>query len=260
MRAGIKSLGAIVFVLGVAGCAAKPVPVKVAPPPPPPPPPVVVILPPPPPPAMPVPPLGAALSTQIPPLGIDGVRVTPNRGISREEQIWNFRAAMNVAALNCRDVAWDQMIPLYTNFLNTHKTRLNQANNAVDAEYKRNNPGKNGLRVRDTQTTAIYNYFSFPPLRVDYCNMALAKLTEANALPSTALPEYAMGALADVDSLFIRFFDAFVQYERDLVDWNLRFGPNAIQPAVSAVPVTTSPVVITSQPTVPAATPPKPTT
>lgn len=256
MRAGIKSLGAIVFVLGVAACAPKPVPVKVVPPPPPPPP-VVIVLPPPPP-VMPTPPLGAALTTVIPPLGVDGVRVTPNRGISREEQIWNFRAAMNVAALNCRSAAWDQMIPLYTTFLNTHKARLTQANNTVDAEYKKNNPGRNGLRVRDTKTTAVYNYFSFPPLRTDYCNMALTKLTEVNAVPSTSFPEYAIGALADVDGLFIRFYDGFVQYERDLADWNLRFGPNATQPAIATTPTATTPTVVTSQPAPTVITPPKP--
>ncbi len=260
MRAGIKSLGAVVFVLGVAACAPKPAPVVIAPPPPPPP--VVIYIPPPPPPVMPTIPLGSAATTEIPPLGVDGVRVTPNRGISREEQIWNFRSAMNVAALNCREVQWSQMTPLYASLLTTHKARLNQANLAVDAEYKRNNPGRNGLRVRDTKTTAVYNYFGFPPLRADYCNMALTKLTEVNAVPAEAFPEYAIGALSDIDGLFIRFYDAFVQYERDLADWNLRFGPNATQPALAPLDVapSTVPVIATPQPAAPSTLPPQPTT
>lgn len=257
MRPGIKSLGAVVFVLGVAACAPKPAPVVI---PPPPPPPVVVVLPPPPPPVMPTVPLGAAASTYIPPLGVDGVRVTPNRGISREEQIWNFRAAMNVAALNCRMPEWSQMAPLYSSFLTVHKAQLSKTNLALDAEYKRANPGKNGLRVRDTKTTAVYNYFSFPPLRTDYCNMALIKLTEVNAVPTAAFPEYAIGALSDMDGLFIRFYDAFVQYERDLADWNLRFGPNATQPASALAPAGTGPIITAPVTVVPAPTPTAPVT
>lgn len=92
MRRGMKNLAAIIMVTAVAACA--PAPVKVAPPP--------IPLPAPPPPAMPLPPGGAALSMTIPPVGLDGVRVTPNRGLSRDEQIWHFRSALNVAALNCQ--------------------------------------------------------------------------------------------------------------------------------------------------------------
>lgn len=261
MRPGLKSLGAIIFVLGVTACAPKPAPL----PPPPPPPPVIILPPPPPPPpVMPLAPYGAATTTLIPPLGSDNVRVTPNRGISREEHIWNFRIAMNVAALNCRETAWDQMIPLYSTFLNVHKARLSQANNAMDAEYRKANPGRNGLRVRDTKTAAVYNYFSFPPLRIDYCNMALGKLAEVNAVPATAFPEYSIGALSDIDGLFIRFYDAYVQYERDLADWHLRFGPNAIQPttapAIAGPVVTGPPITIQPAPAPPITVPPQPGT
>ena len=93
MRWGVKNLAAVILVGAAAACA--PAPVKVVP--------LPIPLPlSPASPAMPVPPGGAAVSMTIPPIGLDGVRVTPNRGLSRDEQIWHFRSALNVAALNCQ--------------------------------------------------------------------------------------------------------------------------------------------------------------
>lgn len=76
MRLGYKSLSTIIFATAtVSACAPPPKPL-------PPPPPVVIL---PPPPAMPLPPGGAAATTVIPPIGVDGVRMTPNRGLSMDE-------------------------------------------------------------------------------------------------------------------------------------------------------------------------------
>lgn len=218
MRRGVKSLSAIIIVSAVAACA--PTPVKVAPPPIPLPPP-----PPPPPPAMPLPPGGAALSMKIPVIGLDGVRVTPNRGLSRDEQIWHFRSALNVAALNCQGPVWGTIATEYNKFIVTHKVQLSKSSKTVDREYVKRYPGQNGLRVRDTKLTDLYNYFALPPVRTEYCDTALRKVTEANLVPKEALPEYAVGGISDIDGIFIRFYDAYVQYERDLADWNMKYAP-----------------------------------
>jgi hypothetical protein len=70
--------------------------------------------------------------------------------------------------------------------------------------------------------------------------MALRKVTEANTVPTDALPEYAIGGLADIDGVFVNFYDAYVKYERDLADWNMKYAP---KPVYAPVPVgpTTSP-------------------
>lgn len=225
MRPGVKDLTAVVFILAVAGCAAPPPP-KVVPPP-------IVVPPPPPPPAMPLPPGNAALSMAIPPIGLDGVRVTPNRGLSRDEQIWHFRSALNVAALNCQGPVWGQIATEYNKFIVTHKVLLSKTSKAVDREYVKRYPGQNGLRVRDTKMTDLYNYFALPPVRAEYCDTALRKVTEGNLVPTTAMPEYAVGGLADIDGVFIRFYDAYVQYERNLADWNMKYGA---RPAFAPLP------------------------
>lgn len=250
MRRGIKSLAAIVIISAVAACA--PTPVKVAPPP------IPLPPPPPPPPAMPLPPGGAALSMTIPPIGVDGVRVTPNRGLSRDEQIWHFRSALNVAALNCQGPVWGQIATEYNKFIVTHKVLLSKTSKTVDREYIARYPGQNGLRVRDTRMTDLYNYFALPPVRAQYCDMALRKVTEGNLVPKEALPEYAIGGLTDIDGIFVNFYNAYVLYERDLADWNMKYAPkpvyaplpssNVTTPPVTNVPVSTAPVSSPSQP------------
>jgi hypothetical protein len=219
-----KNLACVFVIATVAACAPAPKPL----PAPPPPKPVVVV--PPPPPVMPLPPGGAASSTKLPAYGADGVRVTPNRNLSREEAIWNFRAAINVAALNCQGPVWGVTAQNYNQMLVAHKTRLAQANTAVDNEYRKRFPGQNALRVRDTRSTELYNYFAFPPVREEYCNTSLRKVQESLAVPATAFPEYAIGALGDIDSIYLRFYDAYAQYERDIAAWNLKYG---VQPATA---------------------------
>ena len=242
MRRGVKSLTAIILISAVAACAPPP-PVKVAPPP--------IQLPPPPPPlpAMPLPPGGAALSMTIPPVGVDGIRVTPNRGLSRDEQIWHFRSALNVAALNCQGPVWGQIATEYNKFIVIHKVLLSKTSKSVDREYVKRYPKQNGLRIRDTRMTDLYNYFALPPVRAQYCDMSLRKLQEANLVPQEALPEYAIGGLTDIDNVFVNFYNAYVQYESDLADWNMKYAPkpvytpsnNIMTPSVTTQPVAASP-------------------
>ncbi|MEQ1540200.1 MAG: hypothetical protein ABL928_14840 [Sphingorhabdus sp.] len=215
---------ALVFVIGaVAACGPTPPPKPLPVPPPAP----IIVAPPPPPPVMPLPPGGAASSTKLPAYGADGLRITPNRGLSREESIWNFRAAINVAALNCQGPVWGVIAQNYNKMIVIHKTRLSQANTAVDGEYRKRFPGQNALRVRDTRTTELYNYFALPPVREAFCNAALNKSQEAITVPVAAFPEYAIGGLSDFDTIFLNFYDAYAKYEKDLADWKLKHGPNA---------------------------------
>lgn len=248
MRRGINNLAALILVTAVAACA--PPPVKVAP--------AAIQLPPPPPPLpiMPLPPGGAALSMTIPPVGLDGMRVTPNRGLSRDEQIWHFRSALNVAALNCQGLVWGQIATEYNKFIVIHKVLLSKTSKSVDREYVKRYPKQNGLRIRDTRMTDLYNYFALPPVRGQYCDMALRKLQEANQVPKEALPEYAMGSLADIDNVFVNFYEAYVKYELDLADWNMKYAPkpaydpanNIMAPPVTTQPVPASPATVTTPP------------
>ncbi len=186
-------------------------------------------------PRAPLPPGGAAASTVLPPMGVDGVRTTPNRGLSTEEHIWNFRVALNVAALNCRGAAWDEITTNYNSMLRNYKNTLRIVNGNVDREYSKKH-GRSGKRVRDTKTTELYNYFALPAVKANYCNTSLAKSREVSALPveREAFRAYAIGGLNDIDRVFLDFYDAYAQYQVDMANWNARYNPpssNTVPPA-----------------------------
>ena len=233
MRFGYKNI-VCVFALGaVVACAPTPAPV--------PPPPRPVIIAPPPPPIRPYPPGGAAPNLTMPKLGIDGVRETPNRLLNTNESIWHLRSALNVAAINCRDPNWAQITPDYNQFLTLHKVQLAKATKAIDAEYVKRYSGTAGLRIRDTKSTELYNYFALPPVKREFCDTSMAKVRELLLVPTTAFPDYAVGAIKDLDDIFIRFFNAYAKYEVDLADWNQRYAPQTVF-APAPAPITTTPV------------------
>ena len=106
-----------------------------------------------------------------------------------------------------------------------HKKDLAKTSKAVDREYVARFPGQNGLRMRDTKLTDLYNYFALPPVRAEYCDTALRKVTEVNMTPVATFGDYAVNGLTEIDGIFMRFFDAYAQYQRDLADWNMKYAP-----------------------------------
>lgn len=175
-------------------------------------------------PPMPVPPSGAAVGMYIPPTEASGERPTPNRGLGIDESIWHFRSAYNVAALNCMSPAHRHLADDYNRFIAAQRTRLTEANKAVDAEFIRRYPGTNGLRVRDTHMTDIYNYFALPPVTSGFCDLMLKKAVEAQSVSDAQLGEFSKTALGEIDDLFIDFYDAYERYQRRLADWKALYG------------------------------------
>lgn len=211
MAFGKKRNAAVLLLLAGAACTPDAPPPAVTPPP-------VQYTP-----RAPLPPGGAASSTVLPAYGADGVRVTPNRGLSTEEHIWNFRVALNVAALNCRGGAWDELVGNYNATLRTFKNTLRIVNSNVDAEYRQRHGGS-GKRVRDSKTTELYNYFALPAVKNNFCNTALQKSREVQ--PFTKRQEfrdYAIGGLNEIDRVFLDFYDSYAQYQVDLANWNAKY-------------------------------------
>jgi hypothetical protein len=174
-------------------------------------------------PAKPVPPAGAALSTQIPPMGPDGIMATPNRNLTPDESVWHFRAAMNVAALNCIGPAWSAIAPNYNKMLEMQKAGLAKNNLSVDTLYRKRHAGTAGLRVRDTTMTELFNYFALPTVRDEFCTASLALSQQAAETPPEQFAEFATKGLASVDALFVSFFAAFNEYQNQLKDWNSKY-------------------------------------
>lgn len=226
MASRLEKLGIIFSIGAVAACTPVPAPVPVPPPPP-------IVVTPPPPPARPLPPGGAAASLMLPPFGADGIRVTPNRFLSSNEAVWNLRSAMNVAALNCRSPVWDQIADNYNAFIKNNRLTLKKISRQIDREYRTRYRGQNSARVRDTKLTDLYNYFSLPAVKQEFCDTAYAKSVEAATVDYRILPEFSGPALAEIDGVFIRFFNAYARYQADLAEWNRQYAPPPATPAAT---------------------------
>jgi hypothetical protein len=229
-------LGAGLIVL--ASCAdAKPKAKPVPPPPPKPVPPPVVYIPP-----RPTPPLGAAPTTLVPPLGANGVRQTVNAGITPNQTVWNLRSAYNVAALNCLKPEHAEILVGYKLFLKNHKTGLARANTGVNTEFRKRY-GAAYIRPREAYMTKVYNFYAFPPTVASFCDAALAVALESKTVKPVGLTAFSTRSLAALDKVFDTFFIGFEQYRVDAAAWDAKYAP---KPAVTvAVP---TPVATTTPP------------
>ncbi len=224
----------------------KPAPVAVAPPPPP----VVVA-----PPRMPTPPSNAMTAMAVPALRADGLRDTPMRDIDDNEKLWYFRAAFNVAALNCQNPQHFRIADDYNLFLKTHKRELDRINKIVEDKYRKRY-GTGYARIRDTENTQVYNFFAFPPVKSDFCNAALVLGQEAAALPSKELVTFSARALPALEGVFDRFYASYESYQTDLQKWIALYGSPEMRAAQAGqMGATVQPAASTSNGAAPAATP-----
>ncbi len=175
-------------------------------------------------PSAPLPPLGAAAGLTIPALAADGTRSTPNKDLGPEETLWHLRSSFNVAALTCQQGNWARIAQDYNAFIKKHDRRLAQANRAIEGKFQRENRGRAGRRARDTHITSLYNYFSLPPVKTEFCSTMLNISSEMSALSSSDLKDYAQRTLPRVDAIFTGFYDSYEAYEKELADWRRKYG------------------------------------
>ncbi len=216
------------IVAGIMGLAALSGCTKPAPPPPTP---VAVVVPvvvaPPP---RPVPPGGAPLGLTVPPIGADGVRSSINSGLSLSQKVWNLRSALNVAALTCRDPKYTGITQAYNKMLSQNKVTLAAVYKRVIGEY-RDKHGRKHLPQFDADMTKLYNYFSLPAARQEFCDTANEIATESLTIEGrTAMEPFADSALARLDGVFLDFFDRYEQYFADVAAWDAKYGENPIEP------------------------------
>lgn len=219
-------------ILALAACATP------APPPPPPPPaPAVQIVPPP----RPLPPIGANAGMILPQRAVNGVRQTINAFITPAQTTWNLRSAFNVAALNCVGPQYEPLVANYQTFLTRFSRPLATANTASLREFNAQY-GREGRSAQDAYLTKVYNYFALPPVHDAFCDRALALSGQAATVAPADLDAFAAQALPSIESVFEAFFVSYEAYQRELADWDAKYGPNppldpyAVQQAIAAAP------------------------
>jgi hypothetical protein len=99
-------------------------------------------------------PLAAVPSAPFEAMG--GGRVTPNIGLSAHETTWHVRAALNVAALACRDAEDGATADAYNQMLTAESRPLAVADAGVKAQY-RMRYGAGWEAMHDRDMTRLYN-------------------------------------------------------------------------------------------------------
>lgn len=204
--------GVVALALGVGGCASRKGRAPASPP-----------APSPRPAAEPRPPAGAAPGLSIP-QPVDGRFTTVNSGIGGEEAVWHLRAALNVAALACRDQP--TILPAYNAFLKSRKAVLARA---YAAEQRRH-----GATALDQHMTRLYNFFAQPPAAAGFCKAAAIEAPRVAALPAAGVTQEAPAALARLEAPVIAFYDAYHRYRLALAEW--RANPRASTRLADAAP------------------------
>lgn len=87
--------------------------------------------------------------------------------------LWNMRAGLNVAALQCQFAPTLATVKNYNTLLKQHDAELNTAYEAIAAYFKRSTP-KGWQVALDQYTTKTYNGFSTLHAQLGFCETAAA--------------------------------------------------------------------------------------
>jgi hypothetical protein len=167
---------------------------------------------------------GAAPTMTLPARDASGAWQTPNSGIGDGEALFNLRAGLNVAALGCRGMAYEQdLIDNYNALQLQHKAAIAQAErNAIAGIGRRTGVGGNA--GRDRMGTKLYNYFAMPPVQKAFCPVAYRVSQDVRRMSSAELTVKAPALLREIEAPFQQFYTAYAQYQIDLKRWTAAGG------------------------------------
>lgn len=174
-------------------------------------------------PPRPQPPLGVTGGVVIPPKDAFGERNTVNRNISTSQIVWNFRSALNVAALNCLASDHSLLVDNYGAMLKRHARALSAANRGVEQHF-RDEYGARYVVPREVYMTKVYNYFAFPPTMPELCDVANRLSFGATTVDPAQFEIFATQGLAELDEVLISFYDAFEEWRIAVAAWEDTYG------------------------------------
>lgn len=123
-----------------------------------------------------------------------------HQDLDPHETLWHVRAGLNVAALSCAQRVGPGIISDYNSFLKAKKALLNEAYEALSAEYRAK--GGNWQRNLDADMTKLYNHFASPTAQAAFCDAAAAEVKRAVAAPPESWESWAAETLATLDRPF----------------------------------------------------------
>lgn len=183
----------------------------------------------------PMPPAGAAAGLKLPERRADGGFDTPSADVPALAKAWHLRAALNVAALGCRDAREAQTVAAYNAMLAGKRTALAAADTALRQQF-RQRYGAQWTGYHDSAMTRLYNFYAQPGAHEDFCATAQRVLDRVGTMSEAEFIAAAPEALAAVEAPFVAFYDAYDRYRAAFAQWRARHdGPQVV--VASSAPV-----------------------
>jgi hypothetical protein len=139
-------------------------------------------------------------------------RATPAE--QRANLLWNLRAAMNVAALQCQST-YMRAAPNYNGFIAHHAGELAAAYQALGKYFLRTNGPKGGA-LFDQYSTRTYNGFSTTSV-YGFCQVATADLKKGLRVPKGQLAAFATAHMRELRNSLAPSADRPLAYNPYLV-------------------------------------------
>ncbi|MEA3054377.1 MAG: hypothetical protein QOG72_3280 [Sphingomonadales bacterium] len=134
----------------------------------------------------------------------------------RAHLLWNLRAGLNVAALQCQFSDYLRAVPNYNGLLAHHSVELAAAYTALNNYYKRT-LGAKGQKAFDDYSTITYNNWSSAQAQQIFCQTATNITKSALAAPKGQLFPLAQSRLRELRNALVPVYDPRPAYRPYLI-------------------------------------------
>jgi hypothetical protein len=134
----------------------------------------------------------------------------------RAHLLWNLRAGLNVAALQCQFSNYLRAVPNYNGLLAHHNVELAAAYTALNNYYKRT-LGAKGQKAFDDYSTITYNNWSAAQAQQIFCQTATNITKSALAAPKGQLLPLAEARLRELRNALVPAYEPRPAYRPYLI-------------------------------------------
>lgn len=138
---------------------------------------------------------GSPVQGDEPGLGLPMPKATPAE--LKAHMLWNLRAGLNVAALQCQFSPILMTVPNYNDLLRKNSGELLAAQKTLGAYFKRQN-ARSWQKDFDSYTTKTYNGFSTMHAQLGFCETASAIGSDARKLGRGRLTQLALERMREL--------------------------------------------------------------
>jgi hypothetical protein len=130
----------------------------------------------------------------------------------RAHLLWNLRAGLNVAALQCQFSPYLRAVDNYNGILAHHSEELASAYTVLNGYFSRLHGAKAGQKAFDDYTTMTYNNFSTLQAQYGFCQTATSIAKEALTRPKGQFYLTAQSRMRELRNSLVPAYDRGLTY------------------------------------------------